>query len=154
MHEHRGLSPPGKRPIASEILVISVPAMELSSSSAVRSPGVLLHRLSGPLTALLRCGIAQHATGGVIELMVDDHEAAQGGMVYISMPVSVRCPICGGSPAATSCFRCDESGTIEEPFSAWLSVLPGVTDGTVLAPSAQLPRALRAVSFRVRRREL
>jgi hypothetical protein len=114
----------------------------------------MLHRLSGPLTALLRCGIAQRATGGVIELMLDEHEATKGGLVYVSMPVAVRCPICGGSPAATACFRCEETGTIEEPFSAWLAVAPGVTDGTALAPFAQLPRALRSLSFRVRRRAL
>jgi hypothetical protein len=127
--------------------------MDLSPSSAVRAPGVLLHRLSGPLNALLRCGIAQRATSGAIELMLADHEAEEGGMVYISMPMAVRCPMCGGSPTATSCFRCEETGTIEEPFSAWLSIRPGASDGTVLAPAAKLPRALRAVSFRVRRRD-
>jgi hypothetical protein len=39
---------------------------------------------------------------------------------------------------------------IEELFSAWLAVPPGVTDGEILPPSALLPGMLNRVLFRVR----
>jgi len=114
----------------------------------------MLHRLSGPLNALLACGIARRAGGDVIELLVNQEEASDGGMVYISMRVPVRCTACGGeSPSqAQPCRRCDGTGVVDEPFSAWLAVRPGVADAAVLTPSALFPRMLRPVSFRVRRR--
>lgn len=111
----------------------------------------MLHRLSGPLNALLACGIARRARDGVIELWLEEQEAAEGGMAYISMPVPVRCPACAGEASTEPCPRCGAKGTIDEPFSAWLAVRPGLADGTVLQPSAQLPGAVRAVSFRARR---
>ena len=43
-------------------------------------------------------------------------------------------------------------GTTDELFSAWLTIPPGVQDGTMLAPSAQLPGVVRPVTFRVRLR--
>jgi hypothetical protein len=111
----------------------------------------MLHRLSGPLNALLACGIARRAGDDVFDLFVDEEEASQGGMVYISMRVAVRCPACGGGDSAR-CGRCDATGTVDEPYSAWLAVRPGVADAAVLAPSARFPGMLRPVSFRVRRR--
>jgi molecular chaperone DnaJ len=115
-----------------------------------RAPGVLLHRLSGPLNALLACGIARHAEGDVIELFLDEEEVSEGGMVTISMYVPVRCPSCGTGTTG-SCERCGGKRAIDELFSAWLAVRPGVADGTLLLPSAMLPGMVRPVSFRVRR---
>src|SRR5690242_12586907 len=46
-----------------------------------RAPGVMLFRVSGPLNALLTCGIARRAGGDVIELILNAEEAGQGGMV-------------------------------------------------------------------------
>jgi hypothetical protein len=115
------------------------------------APGVMLHRLSGPLNALLACGVARRARDGVIELLLDEQEAADGGMAYISMPVPVHCPVCAGRASSEPCARCRAQGTIDEPFSAWLAVRPGLADGTVLLPSAQLPGTIRPVSFRARR---
>ena len=117
-----------------------------------RAPGVLLHRLSGPLNVLLARGVARHAGGDVIELFLDEEEVAEGGMVTISMRVPVRCPACARdvAKAAGPCAACGSTRTIEDLFSAWLAIRPGVADGTILHPSAQLPGMLRPVSFRVR----
>ena len=111
----------------------------------------MLRRLSGPLNALLACGIARPAGEDVIELLVDEHESADGGMVYISTRVPVRCPTCVGD-TTISCKRCGMTGMVDEPFSAWLAIRPGVPDGSVLSPSALLPGMARPLSFRVRRR--
>ena len=99
-----------------------------------RAPGVMLSRLSGPLKALLTIGVARRAGSEVIELFLNAEEAAQGGMVAISMRVPVR----GGQ------------GTVEELFSAWLAVPPGVADGAMLAPSALLRGMIHPVRFRMR----
>jgi len=113
---------------------------------------VLLHRLSGPLNALLACGFARLASGGVIELYPNGSEATEGGMVAIAMTVVVHCPLCSGyADSAGNCARCGGRRTIAELFSAWLAIPPGVTDGTVLHPSAVLPGMVQPVSFRVRR---
>ena len=99
-----------------------------------RTPPVMLSRLSGPLNALLTLGVARRAGREVIELFLNAEAAAQGGMVAISMRVPVR----GGQ------------GTVEELFSAWLAVPPGVADGAMLAPSALLPGMTHPVRFRMR----
>jgi molecular chaperone DnaJ len=132
----------------------AAPAVVVPAASATpaatprRAPGVLLHRLSGHLNALLACGIARHAEGDVIELFLNEEEISEGGMVTISMYVAIRCPGCGADVG--SCARCGTKRTVDELFSAWLAVRPGVADGTVLAPSALLPGMVRPVSFRVR----
>ncbi len=113
------------------------------------APAVLLQRLSGPLSALLACGVARHAEEDVIELFLSAQEASEGGMITISMRVPVRCPACAAD-AAGSCARCGTARTVDELFSAWLAVRPGVADGAVLTPSALLPGMVRPVSFRVR----
>lgn len=115
-----------------------------------RAPGVLLRRLSSPLNVLLTCGIARYAEDHVIELFLEADEVAEGGMVTISMRVPVRCPDCAGDPAG-SCARCGTSRSVEDLFSAWLAVPPGVAEGTLLEPSVLLPGMLHPVSFRVRR---
>jgi molecular chaperone DnaJ len=114
-----------------------------------RAPGVLLSRLSGPLNALLARGVASHAEDDVIELWLEAEEAEQGGMVTISMRVPVRCPWCNGDPAMP-CPNCSGERSIEDLFSAWLAVRPGVADGAILTPSAWLPGMVRPVYFRVR----
>jgi molecular chaperone DnaJ len=117
-----------------------------------RAPSVMLQRLSGPLNALLACGVARRAASDVIELFLDEQEALDGGMVTISMRVPVRCPACAADAAAT-CARCGTKRTVNELFSAWLAVPPGVADGAVLIPSALLHGMIRPVSFRVRLRD-
>ena len=112
---------------------------------------MMLRRLSGPLNALLACGIARRAGDDVIDLLIDEQEASEGGMVYISMRVPVRCPTCVGDTTAP-CNRCGTTGMVDEPFSAWLAIRPGVANGAILSPSALLPGMLRPLSFRVRRR--
>src|ERR1044071_1354696 len=97
--------------------------------SQVQAPGMLLRRVSGPLTALLACGVARHAEAGVIELFLDAAEIATGGVVTISLRVPRHCPACG--PQATGpCARCGGTRITDEAYSAWLAVRPGVADGT------------------------
>lgn len=114
-----------------------------------RAPEVLLHRLSGPLDALLACGIARHAEAGMIELFLDADEVREGGMATISMRVPVRCPACAAD-AVQPCTRCAGKRVVDEVFSAWLAVRPGVADGTILVPSAFLPGMVGEVRFRAR----
>jgi curved DNA-binding protein CbpA len=98
-----------------------------------RAPGHLILRLSTTLPVLLANGTARHAEPGVIELFVNDEEVAEGGMVRIAMRVDVKR---GG----------------DELYSAWLAIRPGVGDGTLIRPSAQLPDVVRPIAFRVRHR--
>lgn len=120
-----------------------------SGGTGRRAPSVMLRRVGGSLKALLACGIARRANDEVIELFLTAQEASEGGMVTISMRVPVRCPACAADPA-TSCAKCGSKRTIDELFSAWLAVPPGVGDGAVLYPSALLPGMVRPVSFRMR----
>jgi curved DNA-binding protein CbpA len=100
-----------------------------------RAPGVRLHRLSGSLNGLLACGIAVRSGNDIIELFVNNDEAESGGMVTISMRVPVRSA---------------DNRVVEDVFSAWLAVPPGVRDGEILPPSALLPGMIHRVLFRVR----
>lgn len=120
-----------------------------STAPGRRAPSVMLRRVSGHLKALLACGFARRAEGDVIELFLSTKEASDGGMVTIAMHVPVRCPACAAD-AAGSCAKCGSTRIIDELFSAWLAVPPGVGDGAVLKPSALLPGMVRPVSFRVR----
>jgi hypothetical protein len=110
------------------------------------APAVMLGRMSGPLNSLLACGAVRFAEDDVLELLLGAREASEGGMVTISMPAPVRCPVCSTGP----CDRCGMSRIVEELFSAWLAVPPGVADGTMLVPSALLSGMIRPVSFRAR----
>jgi hypothetical protein len=101
------------------------------------------------LAGLLACGIARHAGGDIIELFLNGDEATAGGMVTISMRVPVRCPACAAN-ASKHCDRCAGTRVVEDLFSAWLAVPPGVRDGEILPPSAYLPGMVRRVLFRVR----
>ena len=119
------------------------------SAKRRQAPGVMLSRITGSLNALLAGGVARRAPGGTLELFLNAQEAADGGMASISMRVQVRCPECAVGGAA-SCSACDASGAVEELYSAWLAVPPGVADGTILEPSARLPGMIRPLSFRMR----
>jgi len=99
-----------------------------------RTPGVMLRRLSGPLNGLLATGVARIAGGDIIELFVNPDEAATGGMVTIAMRVPVR----------------RGTDVVDDLFSAWLAIPPGVNDGEILPPSAYLPGMMNRVLFRVR----
>jgi molecular chaperone DnaJ len=122
---------------------------EPSEAPARRAPGVMIRRLSGPLNALLGRGVARTAEDGVLELMLDEEEVTEGGMITISMQVTVRCPQCSAE-ATEPCALCGAERSVRELFAAWLAVRPGVADGTVIMPSAQLPGVLKPVAFRVR----
>lgn len=114
-----------------------------------RTPAVFLHRLSGNIQGLLACGIVRHAGNDIIELFLNPDEAATGGMVTIAMRVPVRCEACASAPTAP-CERCGGKRTLDDLFSAWLAVPPGVRDGEILPPSALLPGMIHRVLFRAR----
>ena len=114
-----------------------------------RAPGVLLTRISGPLNILLARGVAKQIADDLIEIFLDREESTEGGMVTISMYVPIRCDACASAPDP-ACARCGGQRVIDELFSAWLAVRPGVADGTMLKPSANLPGMLHPVAFRVR----
>jgi len=115
------------------------------------APAVMLSRLCGNLASLLACGAARLDEPGFITLVLGDEEAARGGMAMIAMLVELWCPTCAGKKQP-ACARCGGNGTVEELFSAWLAVPPGVTAGEVLAPSVDLPGTVDPVRFRVRLR--
>jgi len=98
------------------------------------APGAMISRVCGPLNSLLACGIARFAEDEVIDLFLTAPEAAQGGMIKISMRVRVR----------------QAHGVVEELFSAWLAVSPDVADGDVILPSVSLPGMIDPVRFRIR----
>jgi DnaJ-class molecular chaperone len=114
-----------------------------------RAPGVRLERLSGPLAGLLACGIARRVGNDIVELFLNADEAATGGMVTIAMRVPVRCPACAANPKS-ACERCGGTRVVDDLFSAWLAVPPGVLDGEILPPSAYLPGMIHRVLFRAR----
>jgi molecular chaperone DnaJ len=113
-----------------------------------RAPAEMLWRVSGSFKALLACGIARRAEDDVIDLFLTAREAAQGGMVTISLRVPVRCLLCGGR--RPSCDRCGGKGAVYQLYSAWLAVPPEVAEGTLLSPTATLGGMLRPVRFRMR----
>lgn len=117
-------------------------------STGRRVPSVMLRRLSGNLKGLLASGFARYAADDLIELFLTAQEAAEGGMITIAMRVRARCPACA-SDAAQSCATCRSTRMIDELYSAWLAVPPGVIDGAILKPSALLP-GMVPISFRVR----
>ncbi|MEP7123365.1 MAG: DnaJ domain-containing protein [Byssovorax sp.] len=114
------------------------------------APAIMLSRLSGPLSSLIACGAARLDEPGFITLALRDAEAAQGGMATISLRVELWCPDCAVQQRSTACARCGGTRTVDELFSAWLAVPPGVTSGEVLAPSVELPGMVEPVRFRVR----
>jgi molecular chaperone DnaJ len=124
------------------------PASARPGPARRRAPAEMLWRVSGSLKALLTCGIARRAEDDLLELFLTAKEAAQGGMVTISMRVPVRCLLCGGR--AGWCDRCGGKGAVYQLFSAWLAVPPQVADGVLLSPSAKLSGMLHPVRFRVR----
>ena len=114
-----------------------------------RVPTAMLHRLCGNIKSLQACGLVRHAGNDIIELFLNAEEAASGGMVTIAMRVPVRCEACAGGNSA-ACGRCRGKGTLDDLFSAWLAVPPGVNDGEILPPSAMLPGMIHRVFFRAR----
>jgi curved DNA-binding protein CbpA len=116
-----------------------MPAATVASgppASAPPTPVAMIARVSRTMQQLLACGIARPAEDDIIELLLTPGEAAIGGHITISMRVPVR--------------RAGEGEIVEELFSAWLAVRPGVSNGAILIPSAYLPGMVRPVSFRVR----
>lgn len=126
------------------------PAPEPAAPPVRRAPGVMLRRLSRNLDILRAMGRANIAADGVIDLFLEEEEWTEGGMVTVAMRTDVHCPACRGS-TKIPCGECKGARIIEELYSAWLAIRPGVEDGTILTPSAQLPDVVTPVRFRARR---
>jgi hypothetical protein len=111
----------------------------------------MLSRLCGALNTLLACGVARFEEPEFITLMLRDVEASQGGMATISMRVDLWCPDCTARKRPPAgCRRCGGAGSVEELYSAWLAVPPGVASGQELTPSVGLPGMIERVRFRIR----
>jgi curved DNA-binding protein CbpA len=118
------------------------------------APATMLSRLCGNLNSLLARGAARYEDDdppGVISLVLREAEAAQGGMAMIALRVDLKCPDCAakGRPPA-GCTRCKGAGFVDELYSAWLAIPPGVAEGEHLAPSVELSGMFEPVRFRVR----
>jgi DnaJ-class molecular chaperone len=118
------------------------------------APATMLSRLCGNLNSLLARGAARYDDDeppGVITLVLRQAEAAQGGMATISLRADLRCPECAakGLPAE-GCVRCAGAGVVDELYSAWLAIPPGVAEGELLAPTVELPGMIEPVRFRLR----
>lgn len=122
-------------------------------TSSASPPAVMLKRLSGALTLVIARGAAHLEEEGYITLILTEHEAAQGGMVMISMRVPLTCPACTGKQLTMICPRCKGERVVEELYSAWLAVPPGVKGGEVLRPTVGLPGMIKPVQFRLQIRE-
>jgi molecular chaperone DnaJ len=114
-----------------------------------RTPAAMIGRLCGNLKGLLACGFAHRGVGDIIDLLFTAEEAQAGGMITIAMRVQVRCPACVGA-GMSACDRCGGKRVVDDLFSAWLAVPPGVHDGEILPPSAHLAGMLNRVLFRAR----
>ena len=121
----------------------------LTPATRGRVPAMMLSRLSGNIKGLLACGAARRVGNDIIELFLNADEASTGGMITIPMRVPVRCEACA-APLSAPCARCGGTRIIDDLFSAWLAVPPGVQDGEILPPSALLPGMINRVLFRVR----
>jgi hypothetical protein len=104
------------------------------ATSRRRAPAIMISRVCGPLNSLLACGTVQRVDRDLIELFLNAKEAAQGGMVAISMWVQVR----------------KAEVMVNELFSAWLAVSPMIADGAILSPSELLPGMVHPPRFRIR----
>lgn len=118
------------------------------------APATMLSRLCGNLNSLLARGAARYDDDeppGIITLVLRQAEAASGGMATIALRADLRCPDCAAKGhASTACARCGSSGVVDELYSAWLAIPPGVAAGELLTPSAELPGMIEPVRFRVR----
>ncbi len=63
--------------------------------------------------------------------------------------VHVWCPACANAQPHVTCARCGGRRTVEELYSAWLAIPPGVAAGEVFTPSAELPGMIEPVRFRI-----
>ena len=152
----RPVGAPAARASAATSAATGSPSQSTTRRSA---PAVMLERLSGSIVTLLATGAARYDDDNddqpeLITLVLSAAEAAQGGMVTISMRVELWCPNCtpngvAAQPPSGRCSRCGGTGKVEELFSAWLAVPPGVTAGELLVPSAELPGMIEPVRFRV-----
>jgi hypothetical protein len=111
----------------------------------------MLSRLCGAVNLLAARGAVELEEAGVVTLVLSQREAAQGGMVSLSMWVDLWCPACAakGLPGA-GCAKCGGRRTVQELYAAWLGVPPGVASGEELKPSAVLDGMVETVRFRVR----
>lgn len=112
------------------------------------APGVMHWRLCGPLATLAGLGAVRFDDPRFITLVLRADEAAQGGMVTISLPVDVWCTGCGPQ-TTTPCEACNRTRKVRTLYSAWLAIKPGAEAGEELAPTVELPGMVEPVRFRI-----
>ena len=129
---------------------VTPPPVDVTPPPVRKAPGIMITRLSRNLDILRAMGRANIAEDGIIDLFLEEEEWTEGGMVSVAMRTDVHCPACRGS-TNIPCRECKDARIVEEQYSAWLAIRPGVEDGTILTPSAQLPDVVTPVKFRARR---
>lgn len=113
-----------------------------------------LPRFTGPLDRLLRAGVLRLGSDGTVILELSHAEAVAGGTAAIELPLTVRCPTCGGisRPGGVWCRSCDFKGTIVRPVTVLLPVPRDVEPGVEHVISAhEIPEVARPLRFRFER---
>jgi molecular chaperone DnaJ len=110
----------------------------------------LIDRFCGDLEALLARGAIRRATDGVLELLLRQAEALEGGTAAIDTAVEAACPTCFGNahPGRLWCRRCDYAGTTRENVTLCIPIPPAVADGATFNVATD-PQG-RAAPMRVR----
>jgi DnaJ-class molecular chaperone len=69
-----------------------------------------------------------------VEVRLSPYEALQGVMVPLSIPVFVRCAVCGGSGRDwyTLCLSCQGQGLVETEHTVHVRIPPHVREGTMV----------------------
>ena len=91
---------------------------------------------------------------GTLVLRLNAAEAATGGTAAIEVPLTVRCPTCGGisRPGGVWCRTCDFKGAVEQPVTIFVPVPEDVVSGVeYVIPAERLPEAGRSLRFRFER---
>jgi DnaJ-class molecular chaperone len=77
------------------------------------------------------------------EILLTPHEAAEGGVLALDVPVSATCPSCEGTGGFVfDCGRCGGEGKIERRLPVPLRIPPRVGEGTVFQVAVDDPSVL------------
>jgi hypothetical protein len=91
----------------------------------------VIARLCAPLRTLVERGVARRRIDGVVDLLLEAHEAQAGGNAALGVPLHLPCPTWGGCAARDRvwCVRCEFEGQVVEDVTALLAIPAGVRDG-------------------------
>jgi molecular chaperone DnaJ len=113
-----------------------------------------LPRLTGTLAGLVGSGALRVDRDGALVLRLDAAEAATGGTAAIELPLTVRCPTCGGisRPGGVWCRTCDFKGSVVQPVTVFVPIPEEIVPGVeYIIPEQQHPEVGRSLRFRFER---